>query len=325
METKVKIKKKCHFFEIYITKQLKEISEKKITNDAKCQLNSVLYSISKIISDVAFNLTIISKKKTISLKEFRNSINIVFPKELSNEIIDKYNLILQNFSTSNNIYSNRNVKAGIIFPPSVLEKFLRGFGYRKIMVTNDAPVALATVIEYISYIFLNLSSVGVLDRKKITSEDLDEVVENNVFLKKVFIKYNIYFMNSKKLKPFTYSYSKENKCIRKEYIVRNKSKIINNILPRFSFERIIRNIVKEKSDIEIKISKETFIVLQYYLENYILNLLHDSYFAAIHAKRIKLLPADINFINSIRNNDIKMYMKIIDVTETEKAELVFIE
>ena len=63
-------KKKTRFFETYIAKVLKQVSETNgITSNAKQQLNSILCIISKIISTSVTNLTEIAKKKTLSEKE----------------------------------------------------------------------------------------------------------------------------------------------------------------------------------------------------------------------------------------------------------------
>ena len=64
MDDKKIKKKKTHFFEIYIIKVLKQVSEiSGITANAKQQLNSALCIIAKHISSIVLNLTIISKIK----------------------------------------------------------------------------------------------------------------------------------------------------------------------------------------------------------------------------------------------------------------------
>jgi hypothetical protein len=53
----------------------------------------------------------------------------------------------------------------------------------------------------------------------------------------------------------------------------------------------------------MKISKDVFIVLQYYVEQFVVDFLRDANSAAIHSGRVKLMPADINFICNLRRYD----------------------
>ena len=59
----------------------------------------------------------------------------------------------------------------------------------------------------------------------------------------------------------------------------------------------------------MKISKEVFIVLQYFIEQQITSLLRNANFAAIHAGRVKLMPIDIDFVNAISNGSYNPYQK----------------
>ena len=70
MNNYMELKKKSHYFEIYISKVLKQISEySAITLNAKQQLNSFLLMILKCICTYIFNLISVTKKKTINIKE----------------------------------------------------------------------------------------------------------------------------------------------------------------------------------------------------------------------------------------------------------------
>jgi histone H3/H4 len=50
----------------------------------------------------------------------------------------------------------------------------------------------------------------------------------------------------------------------------------------------------------MKISKDVFIVLQYYIEQYIISFLEDCNKATVHASRVKLMKADIIFVCSLK-------------------------
>ena len=49
----------------------------------------------------------------------------------------------------------------------------------------------------------------------------------------------------------------------------------------------------------IKVSKNVFLTLQYFVEQHIVSLLHKAYLAAIHTGRVKLTVSDIEFIRSL--------------------------
>ena len=67
------------------------------------------------------------------------------------------------------------------------------------------------------------------------------------------------------------------------------------IFPRLSFEKVSRQIfIENYYDEKIKISKDVFVVMQYFIEQYIVNILKNANLLVIHAGRIKLLPIDID-------------------------------
>ena len=77
--------------------------------------------------------------------------------------------------------------------------------------------------------------------------------------------------------------------------------IYNNILSKIPFERIVRNLTFTiNNNINIKISKDVFIILQNFIEQYIISIIKDANAAAIHAGRLKLMLSDIQFICSIK-------------------------
>jgi hypothetical protein len=51
----------------------------------------------------------------------------------------------------------------------------------------------------------------------------------------------------------------------------------------------------------IKISKDVFIIIQYFIEQIVIDILHNANFAAIHSGRIKLMPNDITFVDFLMN------------------------
>ena len=322
-------KKKTRLFETYISKVLKQVSDKNgITSNSKQQLNSVLCIISKRISYTAIRLTEIAKKKTMSDKEVSNAVKVIFSGDLALNSIREGIKSVNKFSIEISKGSSRQSKAGIIFPPSITEKFLRNFGYNKIMVTSTAPVFLAAVIEYLTIEILILASKSsfINKRIRITIRDIQIAVGKDSELSNLFNNLNISFLGGGVI-PYIHS-CLISKKIRKKYnkpvepvepvdVVKKthrfrpgtvaireikKYQKMSNCLTfaKFPFERFVRGIVN-KYNFGMKISKDVFIILQYYIEQYIVDILKDSNMAAIHAGRVKITLNDIEFICNIRS------------------------
>ena len=326
------IKKKYRFFDTYISKIIKDKTESSgITTNSKQQLNSVLIIISELVYNCTIKLTKISKKRTISVKEVKNALNILLVDKLFVSINNKCQIAIDTYKQNINIKGeSRQKKAGIIFSPAVTEKFLRNFGYSNIMVTNLAPVFLACALEYLTNEIIEkaIYYTQINKHKRITIRDLELAVRNNKEINTFFIKNNIVFLGGGEI-PFIHpsllikknrkkkSYkltTQENRphkfrpgtvSIRE---IRRFQKISNCLIfSKFPFGNIVRQIVDfhYKSDIKLKISKNVFIILQYFIEQKIVSILRNANFAAIHAGRIKLIPMDIQFVSSIldgRNN-----------------------
>lgn len=341
-------KKKNHYFETFISKVLKQVSDNAgITSNAKQQLNSFLCTLAKHISRIAKELTIHGKKKTISDKEISNSIKIV----LSGGLLD--NSILEG-EKSVNIFNNsgdkgsRQNKAGIIFPPSITEKFLRNFGYSKIMITNSSSVYLSAVLEYLTYEILDLSLNYCKENKRsrITIRDIEVTIRNDEEFSKIFRKINYVFLGGGVI-PFIHPsllVKRKNKLTiktNKKYKFRpgtiaikdiRKFQKLSDILlfPKSSFEKFVRqlfnenNIANNISD-KIKISKEVFIVLQYYIEQFIIKILYNSNFLAIHSGRIKIISTDIAFVSYLLNETKNPYNSEINNQDSDVLSINYQE
>lgn len=319
-------KKKTRYFETYISKVLKNISsEHGITANAKQQLNSAICTISKTLSNTASHLTIISKKRTMSEKEVSNAVKLTFTGSLSENSIKQAEEALAKFRLDEAKHSSRQEKAGIFFPPSIAEKFLRNFGYSRIMVTKSAPVYLASILEYLVVEILTTACKMAIEngRVRITIRDLELSVRTEIELEKLFNKCSLNFVGGGVVPNIHESLlskkpRKKRKNIKEPDLskkhrfrpgtvslreIRKFQKVSNCLtFAKFPFERFIRNIVNGYHD-GMKISKEVFIVLQYYVEQFVVDFLRDANSAAIHSGRVKLMPSDINFICNLRKYD----------------------
>ena len=282
-QLKNNIKKKFHYFEAFISKVLKQVSNNSgITLNAKQQLNSFLCILAKYISKIAFELTIYGKKKTISDKEISNAIKIIISGCLLKNSILEGEKAINVFKNNINKGSRQN-KAGIIFAPSIAEKFLRNFGYSKIMITSSAPIYLSAVLEYLTYEILDLSlnNCNENKRSRIIIRDMEVSIRNDEEFDKLFRKLNISFLGGGVI-PFIHP-SLFNKKIKKQVIKNNNRKYkfrpgtiaIKNIkkyqklsdillFPKSCFEKFVRQIFKDNKIEEnntLKISKDVFIIL----------------------------------------------------------------
>jgi len=321
-------KKKTRYFETYISKVLKNITpENGITANAKQQLNSAVCIFAKIVSDKVSHLTTIAKKKTMSVKEVENATNLLLTGKLLSGTIAHGAESIEKFESGETKHSSRQDKAGILFPPSIAEKFLRNFGLSKIMVTKTTPVYFASVLEYfVIQILVNASRIAKENnRVRLTIRDLELAVRTDLDLSILFGRCKLSFvgggvlpqiheslLNKKPRKKRKNTKVLENSSsdVKKGHRFRpgtvslreiRKFQKVSNCLTfaKFPFERLVRGIVnKYKSD--MKISKEVFIIIQYYIEQFVVDLLRDSNSAAIHSGRVKLMSVDITFITGLR-------------------------
>ncbi len=304
-----KTTKKKRFFEIYISKVLKQLSNSKgITSNSKQQLNSIICILAKTISNISMKLSEISGKKTISDSVISNAVTILFSGNLCKNAIIEAQKAVEKFNIISPTKGNtRNTKAGIIFPPSISENFLRNFGYSKIMITNTAPVFLATILEYF-LIEILLLSCRITNKTRITIRDLQLSVYNDVELSLLFNKLNISFLGGGVI-PYihpTLMIKKKTDKISNFRTITEMKKIQNNdclVFSKLPFEKLVRDIVN-KSNPKMKISKDVFIILQYFIEQYIVSILRDSNDLSIYCGRVKLIKSDIEFICKIKNIEV---------------------
>lgn len=329
---KIGKRKKSRFFIIYISKILKQVNPKSgITSNAKQQLNGALCNVSKKITQIISNLTECSSKKTISTKEIENAIKLIFTGDLRTNSLLEGTKSVEKFNEKSTVGSSRQGKAGIIFPPSITEKFLRNFGYSKIMVTSTAPVFLAACLEYLTAEILTLAVQSALNnnRIRITIRDLQLSIQTDSELYMLFDTLKISFLGGGVV-PYIHPNLTMKKLKKKRLIsimpglkkqhrfrpgtvslreIKKFQKMSNCLtFAKFLFEKMTRSIINEKG-YKMKVSKDVFIILQYFIEQTIVSLLHNANMAAIHAGRVKLMPSDLRFICHLNRIYIKEKIK----------------
>ncbi len=335
MKAPKRFKKHTRFFDSYINKILKNISNNEITNNARQQLNSVIIHLARIFGEKALAMTEMCKKKTVSIREIQGVVNVVFTGQLKNLAIKEGNTAVESFekwadeSGEDKKTKSRQNKAGIIFPPSIVEKFIRNFNYSNIMVTNTAPVFLAAVLEYFTSQVLDAASAISTQNKKvrITVRDLELAVNGDAELKTIFTNNGLSFIGGGVV-PFIHSNiikknpkGKANTALRE--IIRFQRAGDCIVFARHPFEVLVRDTCQNYRK-DMKIAKEVFIFLQYYIEQQITRTLQLANNVAIHCKRLKVFPMDIEMVLSIRENRQPKFFDV-DASSPETQEAIKIE
>ena len=339
-------KKSNKFFENYILKLLNSnFDGHNITADSRQQLNSVLCTISKIISTEARELTVFSKKKTISIDEVYSAISTILPKSIANEICVKGTLANTSYLLSRNDdkTTSKQVKAGICVPPSLVDKFLRGYGNSKIQVTASAPVYFAGAIEELIMYILKISVNTARSNKhvRLTVQDIEVSIRNDIELSSFFYKHNIMFLGGG-ITPYIHdallvkrprkrpNQPRTNKnhrfrpgTVSIRQIKKAQSSATHLTFPKSTFEQFIRDkIIQDIGDPEssVMIRKDVFPVIQFFIEQKVVDLLKNANFAAVHANRLKVIPEDIDFVNSILTGCVQNIIDEVTEEDEEVAE-----
>lgn len=236
---------------------------------------------------------------------------------MSDTLIDKCIHSVNTFTSSQqDKYVSRQDKSGLIFPPCIAEKFLRVYN---VMVTKSSPIFLACLLENVCR---NILENCENDKVRLTIRDLELAVRKNKDLNILFENCKISFLGGgvvpeiheellvkkiKKRKKQCEELLLDNKkihryrpgtvCIRQIKKLQKTSNCLT--FAKIPFEKIVRSkILKYNPD--LKFSKDIFIVIQYYIEQFLINFLRDCNTTAIHAGRVKLIPTDISFVNNIQ-------------------------
>ena len=194
------------------------------------------------------------------------------------------------------------------------EKFLRKFGNSNIMITVESPVYLASVLEYISAEILDLSSsiASAHNRIRITVRDLEIAIRTDYEFNSFFNKNNIYFIGGGIIPFINPIIKNKNKKKSEKTIIKEINKLQKEgdclIFAKHPFEQVIRYIVSQYKK-DVKISKNVFLILQYYIENEMLNLIQKAYNLSIYAGRIKLISSDLEMILSIQENRLPNFLQ----------------
>ena len=108
-------------------------------------------------------------------------------------------------------------------------------------------------------------------------------------------------------------------CIREIKKLQKKSNCL--MLPKAPFKKLSRYIINTIANYEhpLKISKDAFIIIQYFIEQQIVEIVQKSNLVAIYAGRVKLIPDDIMFVCRLLNINYKYCHKTQTTSQTTLA------
>jgi len=266
-----------------LKKKIEILTHLSFTKNSLEQFESFIETVLQALLEKSRTLVILAEKKTISVKEIESSVKILFSGKLQEESLSYAKEHLQKYESvisSDNSHSTRQTKAGIVFPPSVCEKVLRFPGF---LITKVTPVYLACIMESL---LLYISKLLVT---RVTVRQLDQKLRDDVYTRNLIQSCNFVFLTGgvNTLK------TKEKNTVAEEEIQRLQRLGEYLVLRRLPFEKTVRSLV------ESKISSDVCVLLQHYVEQYIVSLLQRAYKATLHANRVKMLVSDLELVKGI--------------------------
>lgn len=293
-------------FEIYINKLLKQVFLKnEITQNSKSQINSFLCIFCKYILNLIIETKI--NNNFVNIKDITCILNSVLSGELLKNCIIEGEKAVENFSKYSSVINENNIldkkrvskqqKANIIFSPSIIQKIFK----KDIKISNSAKIFLAAVLEYLTFEIFDLSIMFCKNdnRTRITIRDIELAVKTDIELTSLFNKLNIKFLGGGVV-PTKLNFLNQEPVIANKKIQRIIKKEQENhklIFSKKLFEKVVRYIYVNK-----KINKEVFIILQYFVEQYCIDILQKANYITLNSNRIRLIPNDINIVYFIKNN-----------------------
>ncbi|PIO56643.1 core histone H2A/H2B/H3/H4, partial [Teladorsagia circumcincta] len=95
--------------------------------------------------------------------------------------------------------------------------------------------------------------------------------------------------------------------------IRHLQRTVNLLIPRLSFQRVVRDVTNKITasrgiDFDYRWQSNALLALQEAAEVYLTCLFEDTNLAAIHARRVTIMPRDISLVRRIRGDKVLMPM-----------------
>lgn len=319
-------KKSTNNYKTYIKRVLESVSKgTHISSVSLDQLDKMVQRIAEDISTNTRRTCMRNNKKTISEDEVKLAVNIFFPEKMASTILDRISTAISTSSTTSKSTDGpkrRENFAGLVFSVALSEKFLREFGASNIRVGENAPIALATALEYIVRQILTGASALVSNNNRVTLTHrfIYLAVQEDKELATLINNFKIEFMgvgvvpyvhpqllvktktkgrrrkkdkngkSSHKFRPGTIALRK----IRK-YQTKDSTSLLLQQLP---FEKAVRRITSEiqqnnNNDRKIHFGAGSLLVIQTFVEQVVTNLMMKTVNITIHASREGINDSDV--------------------------------
>ncbi|CAG2227210.1 H2A [Mytilus edulis] len=199
---------------------------------------------------------------------------------------------------------SRSSRAGLQFPVGRIHRLLRKGNYAE-RVGAGAPVYLAAVLEYLAAEVLELAGNAARDNKKsrIIPRHLQLAIRNDEELNKLLSGVTIAQggvlpnIQAVLLPKKTQKAAKPGTVALRE--IRRYQKSTELLIRKLPFQRLVREIAQDfKTDLRFQSS--AVMALQEASEAYLVGLFEDTNLCAIHAKRVTIMPKDIQLARRIR-------------------------
>jgi len=82
------------------------------------------------------------------------------------------------------------------------------------------------------------------------------------------------------------------------------------LIPKLPFSRLVKEIAQERSVQGLRFQSAALMALQEAAESYMVHLFEDTLLCAIHAKRVTVMPKDMNLARRIRGDHYRYYYLI---------------
>ena len=87
--------------------------------------------------------------------------------------------------------------------------------------------------------------------------------------------------------------------------IRRYQKSTENLIRRLPFQRLVREVTRNISEKAYKYKVAALFALQEAAESYLVGLFEDTNLCSIHAKRVTIMPKDMNLARRIRGQGMK--------------------
>lgn len=315
-------------FHAYLYKVLKQVHpDTGMKDNAKNELNSLIFHIGMAIVEKADFLASQSGRKTFSSREIMSAVRMVLPGELAKHAVSEGTKAVTKYNTSEGGSSGQ--RAGLQISPARVRRYFKGKKGAKAFVKISgkrlgvgAPVFLAAVLEYLAAEILELAGNAARDNKKqrITLRHIMLAIKNDEELGKLMRDANISISaagvmphihsallpekkgrKKSKSKPATGGIKKPHRyrpgtvALRE---IRKQQKSTGLMIPKLPFQRLVREVGQDFKD-DLRFSAKSILTAQEYIEAYIVRLLTAANALSVHDKRTTVMPKDIHLARNV--------------------------